>query len=127
LLARRLGLLAARKAAACRTVRRGQKEKSPRRLAGRWHEGRSRSGRPEGDRGRWWSDRATASIWRQADKPQPTPLSWDIYRAASKAKWIGSVEAPDADAAIEAAASEFRTGVAADRGAPRVTRRLGKR
>jgi hypothetical protein len=28
-------------------------------------------------------------------KPQPTPLSWDIYRAASKAKWIGSVELGD--------------------------------
>jgi hypothetical protein len=42
------------------------------------------------------------------DKPQPTPL-WDIYRAAKKAVWIGTVEAPDADAAIEAAAKEFKT------------------
>jgi hypothetical protein len=41
---------------------------------------------------------------------QPTQLSsWDIYRAASKAKWIGSVEAADADAAIKAAAIEFKT------------------
>jgi len=39
------------------------------------------------------------------DKPQPTPLSWDIYRAASKAKWIGSVEASDESSAIEKAAS----------------------
>jgi hypothetical protein len=32
------------------------------------------------------------------------------YRAASKAKWIGTVEATnDADAAIEAAAKEFAT------------------
>jgi hypothetical protein len=44
------------------------------------------------------------------DKPQPTPLwSWDIYRVASKARWIGSVEAADADAAIEKAAAEFKT------------------
>jgi hypothetical protein len=44
-----------------------------------------------------------------ARKPEPPPLlSWDIYRAASKAKWIGSVEAPDADAAIEKAAAEFK-------------------
>jgi hypothetical protein len=40
---------------------------------------------------------------------QSTSLSWDIYRAASKAKWIGSIEAADADAAIEAAAKEFAT------------------
>jgi hypothetical protein len=40
---------------------------------------------------------------------QPTPLLWDIYRAASKAKWIGTIEAADADAAIEAAAKEFKT------------------
>ncbi len=43
------------------------------------------------------------------DKPQPTPLSWDIYRAANKAKLIGSVEAGDAEAAIEKAAIEFKT------------------
>ena len=43
------------------------------------------------------------------NKPRLTPLSWDIYRAASKAKWIGSVEAADAHAAIEAAAEEFAT------------------
>jgi hypothetical protein len=36
-------------------------------------------------------------------------LSWDIYRAASKAKWIGTVESADADAAIEVAAIEFRS------------------
>jgi hypothetical protein len=32
-------------------------------------------------------------------------LRWDIYRAA--AKWIGTVEAVDADAAIKDAAKEF--------------------
>jgi hypothetical protein len=43
-------------------------------------------------------------------QPQPSQLSsWDIYKAASKAKWIGTVEAPDADARIEAAAKEFKT------------------
>ncbi len=30
-------------------------------------------------------------------------LRWDIYRAAAKAKWIGTVEAVDADAAIREA------------------------
>jgi hypothetical protein len=34
-------------------------------------------------------------------------LRWDIYRAAAKAKWIGTVEAVDADAAIKDAAKEF--------------------
>jgi hypothetical protein len=37
-------------------------------------------------------------------KPRPPqPLRWDIYRAAAKAKWIGTVEAFDADAAIKEA------------------------
>jgi len=39
-------------------------------------------------------------------KPLPT---WNIYRADGKAKWIGSVKAANADAAIEAAAREFKT------------------
>jgi hypothetical protein len=39
-------------------------------------------------------------------KPLP---SWNIFRADGKAKWIGSVEAANADAAIEAAAKEFAT------------------
>jgi hypothetical protein len=44
--------------------------------------------------------------------PQPPPLFlWDIYRAASKATWIGSVEAADANAAIEVAAIKFKTDV----------------
>ena len=34
-------------------------------------------------------------------KPPPT-FRWDIYRAAAKAKWIGTVEAVDADTAIAA-------------------------
>jgi hypothetical protein len=41
---------------------------------------------------------------------QPTQLwSWDIYRAAPKARWIGSIEAADAAAAIEKAAEEFKS------------------
>jgi hypothetical protein len=35
--------------------------------------------------------------------------SWNIFRADGKAKWIGSVKAANADAAIEAAAKEFAT------------------
>ena len=38
--------------------------------------------------------------------PQPV-LRWDIYRVAAKAKWIGTVEAVEADAAIKDAAKEF--------------------
>jgi hypothetical protein len=46
---------------------------------------------------------------KRPSPPQAPLSSWDIYRAASKARWIGSVEAADADAAIEAAAQEFKT------------------
>jgi hypothetical protein len=35
--------------------------------------------------------------------------SWNIYRADGKAKWIGTVKAADAGAAIDAAAKEFAT------------------
>jgi len=44
-------------------------------------------------------------------KPRPaTTSSWDIYLARhSPAKWIGTVEAVDADAAIEEAASYSRS------------------
>jgi 1,2-phenylacetyl-CoA epoxidase PaaB subunit len=43
-------------------------------------------------------------------KPEPPqqPISWDIYRAAAKAKHIGTVEAPDEREAIEKAAKEFK-------------------
>jgi hypothetical protein len=37
-------------------------------------------------------------------KPQARPTQWDIYRAAAKARLIGAVEAPDADAASNVAA-----------------------
>ena len=42
---------------------------------------------------------------KQPSKPQ---LRWDIYKAASKAKLIGTVEAADADEAIEKAAKEYK-------------------
>jgi hypothetical protein len=48
--------------------------------------------------------------FQTSKRRQPAPLLWwDIYRAASEARWIGSVEAVDADAAIDAAAKEFKT------------------
>jgi hypothetical protein len=42
-------------------------------------------------------------------KPEPPPSStWDVYKVAKKAVWLGSVEAPDKGAAIEKAAEEFK-------------------
>ena len=40
-------------------------------------------------------------------KPKPLP-TWEIYIAKAKATCLGSVEATDAEAAIEAAAKEFK-------------------
>jgi len=40
-------------------------------------------------------------------QPTKPPLRWDIYKAASKAKLIGTVEAADADEAIEKGAEQF--------------------
>ena len=40
-------------------------------------------------------------------KPKPIP-TWEIYVARAKAKHLGTVEPADADAAIEAAAKEFK-------------------
>jgi hypothetical protein len=34
--------------------------------------------------------------------------SWNIYRPARKAVWVGTVEAADADKAIEKPAKEYR-------------------
>jgi hypothetical protein len=45
-----------------------------------------------------------------ARKPkQPTPTSWSIYKVAKKVVWLGTVEAPDKQAAIEKGAQEFKT------------------
>jgi hypothetical protein len=40
---------------------------------------------------------------------EPLP-AWSICMLAAKRRWLGIVEAPDAEAAIEAAAKEFKTG-----------------
>jgi hypothetical protein len=47
-----------------------------------------------------------------ARKPQPPPrlMSWDVYKIAKNAVWLGIVEAPDKKAAVEKAAQEFKTG-----------------
>jgi hypothetical protein len=37
--------------------------------------------------------------------------AWTVYRAASRARWIGQVIASTADEAIAAAATEFNTDV----------------
>jgi hypothetical protein len=45
-----------------------------------------------------------------AKKPKPsTPASWDIYQVARKPVRLGSVKAPDKDAAIQKGAQEFKT------------------
>jgi len=44
---------------------------------------------------------------KRPSKPQ-SPLSWNIYRAAKKAVWVGMVEAADADKAIEKAAKQYK-------------------
>jgi hypothetical protein len=44
-----------------------------------------------------------------AKKPEPpTPICWKVYKFASKAVWLGDVEAPDEVTAIEKAAVEFK-------------------
>jgi hypothetical protein len=45
-----------------------------------------------------------------ARKPEPPPLStWNVFRVAHKAILLGTVEARDKKAAIEAGAKEFKT------------------
>lgn len=48
-----------------------------------------------------------AMVVKLPRKPQARPTRWDIYRAAAKAKLIGTVEAADADTAIEEAVKQF--------------------
>jgi hypothetical protein len=44
-----------------------------------------------------------------AKEPEPPkPISWNVYKIASKAVWLGEVEAPDEATAIEKAAAEFK-------------------
>ena len=40
-----------------------------------------------------------------------TPATWDVYQVAQKAIWLGAIEAPDKQAAVEKAAQEFQTEV----------------
>jgi hypothetical protein len=45
-----------------------------------------------------------------AKKAEPQkPITWSIYKIAKKAVWLGTVEAPDKQAAVEKAAQEFKT------------------
>jgi hypothetical protein len=37
--------------------------------------------------------------------------AWDVYRAAARARYVGQVVAGNADAAIELAATEFKTDI----------------
>jgi hypothetical protein len=44
-----------------------------------------------------------------AKKPESSkPTTWNIYKIASKAVWLGAVEAPDGATAMEKAAAEFK-------------------
>jgi hypothetical protein len=47
-----------------------------------------------------------------AKKPEPPMVaSWDVYKIAKKAIWLGTVEASDKQAAVVKAAEEFKTEV----------------
>ena len=45
------------------------------------------------------------------DANPPPPPRWDVYRAASRARWVGQVIATSADEAIATAAVEFNTDI----------------
>jgi hypothetical protein len=63
---------------------------------------------------------ATANRWRcvcrpidtagMATQPSEPPKAtiWSIYKVAKKAMWLGTVEAPDIDSAIEKAATKYK-------------------
>jgi hypothetical protein len=38
----------------------------------------------------------------------PKPIVWNVYKLASKAVWLGVIEAPDEEAAMEKGAAEFK-------------------
>jgi hypothetical protein len=47
-----------------------------------------------------------------AKKPEAQkPIAWGIYKIAAKGVWLGTVEAPDKQAAVKKAAQEFKIGV----------------
>jgi hypothetical protein len=41
----------------------------------------------------------------------PKPIRWSVYKIASKAVWLGDVEAQDEAAAMEKAAAEFKVPI----------------
>jgi hypothetical protein len=41
----------------------------------------------------------------------PKPMKWNVYKIVKKAIWLGSVEAPHKQAAVEKGAQEFKTEV----------------
>jgi hypothetical protein len=46
---------------------------------------------------------------RMAKKPEaPKPTSWNVYKIVKRGVWLGTVEAPDKQSAIEKAAAEFK-------------------
>jgi hypothetical protein len=67
----------------------------------------SRHGRLAANRS---SGRYLAAMPKRPAKPSepPPPLTWTILYAASKARWLGTVDAADEAAAIEKAVVEFR-------------------
>jgi hypothetical protein len=40
-----------------------------------------------------------------------TPATWDVHKVAKKAIWLGAIEAPDKQAAVEKAAQESKAEV----------------
>jgi hypothetical protein len=41
-------------------------------------------------------------------EPPPKPIVWSVYKIATKAVWLGNVEALDETTAIEKGAAEFK-------------------
>src|SRR5262245_944908 len=57
-----------------------------------------------------WQEAASTSDAAMAKKSeQPPSSSWDIFKVAKKSVRLGTVEAPDKQAAVEKAAQEFKT------------------
>ena len=45
-------------------------------------------------------------------RPEPLqPVTWNIYKIASKGVWLGTVEAPDEATAMEKAAAVYKVPV----------------
>jgi hypothetical protein len=62
-----------------------------------------------------------------AKKPEPPkPISWNVDKLASKAVWLGEVEAPDEATAMERAAADFKVPDYEADGDTAMTRRKGE-